>query len=326
MRRQTETDDIIDLLSSEYGIIPDSITAAPTGFSAKAAYRAVGADGNEYYLKIYDKSLPTTRFFVGRIDVYMPALDKLSALPALSGRVLNPVRTRSGAYKAETDSDAYVLFLFVNGFVPGIQGMTHGQTVELAETLALLHEVGEAVPFDTPGLAEDISLSFCERLIQFLDWLNTGYGGLFDIILPHKDMLFSAAEEALRLRDTVRTGCSHLVLCHGDAHGNNLIQSERLVLVDWEDLRIAPPEADLFIYAWHKYGDTLLEAYSVARKGYKINRELLYFYILRRRIEDVWVDIERLIEEAPDEAETAKLLGWVSLGIEEVRKIYQVER
>jgi thiamine kinase-like enzyme len=111
------------------------------------------------------------------------------------------------------------------------------------------------------------------------------------------------------------------VLCHGDAHGNNVIQGERLVLVDWEDLRLAPPEADLFIHAWHPHGDVLLKSYSAACHGYQINHELLFFYVLRRRIEDVWVDIQRLTEESPDEVETEKLLGWTRLGIEEVHKL-----
>lgn len=39
-----------------------------------------------------------------------------------------------------------------------------------------------------------------------------------------------------------------MVLCHTDAHGWNLIQSNKLVLVDWEGLRLAPPEADLNMF------------------------------------------------------------------------------
>ena len=108
------------------------------------------------------------------------------------------------------------------------------------------------------------------------------------------------------------------MLCHGDAHGNNVIQGERLVLADWEDLRWAPPEADLFMYAWHPYGRELLEAYTAARPGYRINYSLLHFYALRRRIEDIWVDIQRLTEEFPDEAEQAELLQWIRQGIEGV--------
>lgn len=312
-------DELAALLKSEYDIISSSIVLVPGGFSTKAAYHVTSMDGAEYFLKIYDKALPTTRQFVERIDIYMPVLGWLSASPALRRHVLTPIPTREGPYKAETVRDVYVLFIYVSGKMPGIQGMTEAQTIELAEILALLHDTGEAVPFEMPGLAEDISLSFCEHLIQYLSNASAEHNALFDLVSPHAELLLAAVGEALRLRDMVRLGYSPLVLCHGDAHGNNVIQSERLVLADWEGLHLAPAEADLFIHAWHPHGSTLLKKYIDARHGYQINQELLYFYILRRRLEDIWVDIQRLIEEAPDEAETAKLLDWTSQGIEQIR-------
>ena len=308
-------------LKTEYGIISNSIFPAKGGFSAKAAYRVVGADGIEYFIKVYDKFLPTTRFFVERIDLYMPVLDWLSASPNLNGRILTPIKSLNGTYKAETDNDVYALFLFVGGDAPGMQGMTKKQTAELAETLARLHDIGDSVPFETLGLSEDISLSFCEQTIDYLSKTKKKDDEVFAIVSPYANMLITASREALRLRDTIRIGYSPIVLCHGDAHGNNVIQSKQLVLADWEDLRWAPVEADLFIHCMHKHSDTFLEAYAAARRGYQINKELLYFYTLRRRLEDVWVDIQRLTEESPDEAEKAKLLDWITEGIEEVQAL-----
>ena len=307
-------------LKSEYGIIIDSILPTKGGWSSKAAYRVIGADGIEYFVKVYDKTLPTTRFFVERIDLYMPVLDWLSNTPALRGRIITPVTTRAGAYKTETNDDAYIVFLYVSGEAPGIQGMTVTQTTELAETLARLHDIGESVPFDITGLDEDISLSFCERLVRYVSKADVKNDELFAVVSPYSDMLTAAAREALRLRDKVRAGYSPIVLCHGDAHGNNVIQGKQLVLTDWEDLRRAPAEADLFIHCMHKHGDIFLEAYAAARRGYIINRKLLYFYTLRRRIEDVWVDIQRFTEEAPDKTEKEELIIWIMRGIEEIHK------
>jgi spectinomycin phosphotransferase len=319
-------DELITLLKSEYGIVSNSIFPVTGGFSTKAAYRVAGADGAEYFLKLYDKSLPTTRPFVERIDKYMPMLDWMSASSTLHGRVLTPVPARDGGYKAETDVDVCVLFIYIGGGTPGVQGMTRTQTMELAEILAHLHDAGEAVPLDISGLGENISLPFCKQLIQFINNSGMEHDVLFNIISPYSGLLLAAIRETLHLRDTVRLAYSPLVLCHGDAHGNNVIQGERLVLADWEDLRIAPAEADLFIYSWHPHGSMLLEAYAAARRGYRINHELLYFYVLRRRIEDVWSNVQRLTEEAPDEAETAKLLDWTRRGLEEVQAVYRDKR
>jgi len=319
-------DELLTLLKSEFGIVSNFIFPVPGGFSAKAAYRVASDDGAEYFLKVYDKFLPTTRPFVERIDIYMPVLDLLSASSTLRGRVLTPVPARGGAYKVETYGDVYVLFIYVRGETPGIQGMTLSQTMELAEIMALVHNAGETVPLETPGLAENISLPFCEQLTRYLNRSDTEHSTLFDLISPYAGLLHAAIRETLRLRDTVRLGYTPLVLCHGDAHGNNVIQGERLVLADWEDLRLAPAEADLFIYAWHQHGKMLLEAYTAVRRGSRINHELLYFYVLRRRIEDVWNDVQRLTEESPDEAETTKLLDWTRRGLEEIYKIYRDKR
>ena len=312
--------EISQILSEHYNIHNVSLSEVQPGWSA-LAYR-VETDSGLYFLKVYDKSLPTTHLAVERIDFYMPVLSWLSKTSALCGRILTPISTRNGTYKVETASNMYVLFSFIKGNMPGIQSMTKAQTIELAETLAILHTVSETIPFETTGLDEDVSLPFCGQMTQFLDSRNTENDTLSALIFPHTELLRESIRDVLQLRDTVRIGHSPLVLCHGDAHGNNVIQGERLVLVDWEDLRRAPAEADLFIYAWHPHGDALFEAYSAARSGYRINRKLLYFYVLRRRIEDVWVDIQRLTEENPDESEIAKLIGFIRRGIDEIKKIY----
>ncbi|MCL2671646.1 MAG: aminoglycoside phosphotransferase family protein [Clostridiales bacterium] len=308
-------------LKSAYGIDAVSIMPAMGGFSAKAAYRVTGANGIDYFVKAYDAALPTTRVFIERIESCMLVLDRLSASRALCRHILQPVASLQGRYKAETDGLVYVVFRFVHGETPGIEGMTRAQTAELAGILAALHDTD--VPFEAQGLAEDVSLSFCERLARYLGEAAAKHAELFALLHPHADMLRAAIREALRLRNTHRVGYAPLVLCHGDAHGNNVMQGERLVLADWEDLRLAPAEADLFIHAWHPYGDTLLAAYAAARGGYHINRALLYFYTLRRRIEDVWVDVQRLTEEAPSDAEAKQLLAWIKQGIMEVQKLFE---
>ncbi|MCL2120890.1 MAG: aminoglycoside phosphotransferase family protein [Clostridiales bacterium] len=314
---------LFKILESEYGIVSNTCRPVPGGFSTKASYHVIAANGVEYFLKIYDKTLPTVLPFIKRIDAYMPTLHRLSLTPALHGRILTPIPALSGAYKAETEYEVLVVFLYIKGDVPGIDGMTPAQTIELAETLALLHDSDQTGLIETTALAEDRALLFCGHLLRYLENPRAGREALTDALLSHSDILIAAIEEAFRLRDSLRFGYETLVLCHGDAHGNNVIQSNRLVLADWEDLRLAPAEADLFIHAWHPYGRLLLESYCAVRRDYQINDDLLFFYTLRRRLEDVWVDIERLTEETPDERETIELLRWIRFGIEEIKKLCQ---
>ena len=98
---------------------------------------------------------------------------------------------------------------------------------------------------------------------------------------------------------------------------------DKLVLADWDDLRWAPVEADLFIYTWHnKFKDVFLNAYCNKRNGYFINRELLNFYRLRRHIEDMWVDIERITEESPGDKIISELMGWIPESIGCIQVLY----
>lgn len=312
---------LIYLLQSEYGIKATAVFPAKGGFSTKAAFQVIGDDGTPYFVKTYDQGLPTTRFFVERISQYMPALHCLSAMQVLKERVLSPIPTKKGTYQGELEGTVYVVFHFVSGDVPGIQGMTKEQTVELAEILAALHENGDRIPFETPGLREDLSLPFCSQMMRFLDKAGENQGALSPLVSPYAPLLHTAVSKVLLLRDTVRSGYESIVLCHGDAHGNNVIQSTHLVLADWEDLRWAPPEADLFIHAWHPHGGTLLEAYAAKRKEYAIHSQLLTFYVLRRRLEDVWVNIQRLTQESPSESEATALLLRTRQGLEEVQAL-----
>ena len=67
-----------------------------------------------------------------------------------------------------------------------------------------------------------------------------------------------------------------------------------------------------------------METYTTARQGYQINKELLYFYTLRRRVEDVAVDIQRLTEESPNEAESEELLNWIKIGVDKIQELLKL--
>ena len=51
------------------------------------------------------------------------------------------------------------------------------------------------------------------------------------------------------------------VLCHTDIHGGNLIRDPqgKLWLIDWENVMLAPKEADLFAFCEEEYADLLCE-------------------------------------------------------------------
>ena len=65
-----------DIVKERFGINPKAVHEARGGFSAKA-YR-VDAGDRAYFLKVYDKSLPTMQPFIRRIDTYSQSTFKIT--------------------------------------------------------------------------------------------------------------------------------------------------------------------------------------------------------------------------------------------------------
>ncbi len=308
---------IRDLVINRFGIIPGSIIEVQGGWSAKA-YR-LDTNFCSYFLKVYDKSLPSIQPWMKRIDSYMPVLGWLSGTPELGRNVIHPITTLSDEYKAETEDDVFVLFDFIFGETPGEKGLTDAQTAELAGIIARLHNLRD-IPCDNPGLAEDISVPFCENVTAYLN-KAPGESDLDRLIYPHAKTLHAAAAETLRLRDTVRLNARPLVLCHADAHAFNVIQSDRLVLADWEDLKWGPAEMDLILFAMDSNWDIFWKAYSAVRPDFQINFDLIRFYLIRRHLEDIWGDIARISFEKPGRDETAQMTEEIKTAISGIEKL-----
>jgi thiamine kinase-like enzyme len=82
------------------------------------------------------------------------------------------------------------------------------------------------------------------------------------------------------------------VLCHNDIHGWNVITyDDKLVLLDWEGLRLAPREADLFMFKYERYWghrwDEFFDVYKKSHPHLEINETAMRFFQLRRRLSDV---------------------------------------
>ncbi|MDW7656901.1 MAG: aminoglycoside phosphotransferase family protein [Bacillota bacterium] len=310
-------DAIHNLLTIRYGITPKTICEVQGGWSAKA-YR-INTGDHSYFLKAYDKSLPSIRPWIKRIDNYMPVLGWLSGTPELGKNVIHPITTIDSRYKAETAEFVYVLFDYIVGETPGEKGLTDKQTTELAGIIARLHNL-KNIACDNPGLAEDLSIPFCEKIKLFLEKEPTN-NDLSRLIFPHTDILREAIMVTSHLRDTVRIDATPLVLCHADAHPFNVIQSDRLVLVDFEDLKWAPAEIDLIIYALSPNWEVFWNAYSAVRPDFQINSSLMKFYLIRRRLDDIWSDIARISYEKPNEEEIAQMNGWVKNAISDIKQL-----
>ena len=86
-----------------------------------------------------------------------------------------------------------------------------------------------------------------------------------------------------------------MCLCHTDIHeGNILVNNKGLILIDWEGLKLAPPEADFFDIVQREWSERFFNEYERKHPNFKIDLETLKFYQLRRTLVDIWEFIEQI--------------------------------
>lgn len=289
------------LLRSQYALEPKRISPIMGGWSA-LAYK-VECGEHSYFLKAYEKKNAATAYWTALLDDYMPILVWLNRESPLSGRVPNPVLTRDGGFKFQDDSCIFVLYDFIEGETVGERPLTCNQVIELSQIMADLHASGAVMPCSVRTPEEDFSLPFLTKLEAFLERDRADLpSDLREIALTYSAQLKNKAAELSVLADMLKRSGIPKTLCHTDAHGFNMMYSSRLILIDWEGMRLAPAEADLFIFAGKMYWEPYLERYSNLRHGYIPDPLAMRFYTLRRKLEDICAFMERIVyDDMPGE-------------------------
>ena len=280
--------EIIAVLRTEYGIIADEITPATGGWSA-AAYKVESKQGR-YFLKEYDKKRIGTAIQLEKLDLCMKAAAWLENNTGLKSRINAPLLTLNGNIRAETQNYAYLLFVYIDGITPRETPLSLQQQKEIAAITGELHRYGADIPLDFSSVKETFEIP-CDELIKMPGKPKDPL-----CLSKHYNMLMFAINWAKEMALNVKSADLPFVLCHTDIHGWNLMQSDRLILIDWESIKLAPAEADLYTFwgdwywgdfKWGSYWDTFLPIYQKLHPEYIFRKEVLMFYQIRRHIEDI---------------------------------------
>lgn len=260
------------------------------GWSAKA-FKVETKDGF-YFLKVYDKEKASTQIWTAQMDTYMTIVVWLNQNTGLKSRMISPLLTNRNEYKYEDEKIICLLYPYIDGDTLGNKAMSGQQIKEIAEILAELHKYGPEIPFATSAINENFSVPFCRELKEILLSLDKSKTSETEIILTRfKEVLFKNVKKVEELAGKLSKESLRFVLCHTDVHGWNLMQSDKLILIDWEGLRLAPPETDLFAFIgnlfWHSCSGEFMKTYQTVHTDFKVNPEVLEFYQTRRRVEDI---------------------------------------
>ena len=278
-----QNNDVKTMLKTEYGVNASGITPVTGGWCA--AYRVDSGQG-AYFMKVYDKRKSGTGAYAGRLDLTMAAASWLESNTELRGRINAPMLALNGEIKCEDENHVYLLFDFIDG-ARCERRLSKRRKDQLAEIVALLHAHGRDIPLDLSSITEDFTIP-CDELIKTPP-------GPDCFIYQYRDDIARALDKSYAMAEYVKSLDVPFVLCHTDIHGYNLMWSDRLILIDWESIKFAPPEADLNGFYpdswsagfWGDYWDSFLSVYRERHPGFTERTEVLRFYQLRRQIEDV---------------------------------------
>lgn len=292
--------DISSLLQSRYVLLCNDVTETVGGLSADAFRNIAGRE--KYFLKVYNKKNVQSVLWISNIDRYMPVLLQLLEVFGLRDRLARPIMTQNAHWRVEDEDNVYILFSYIDGDTVGDKLMTQQQVLELAELIARLHSVPLDKLHDLCLFTEDFSVSFCDALANSVASGDVGIESLEWRLMEGCSTELCKRIHRLRKLSQILSG-KHIDrhLCHTDVHGWNLMASDHLVLVDWEGLRLATPEADLYMFLHKPWWDCFWTYYRRFRPGTELNPELMESYLLKRKLEDIWVFLSRILHDELDQ-------------------------
>ena len=300
-----------NVLSKYFNLTVTYSSEQEGGWSARAF--KISTTNGIYFLKVYDKQRTATAQWTSTIDVYMPIVIWLNNNTGLESKILCPILTIDGQYRCEDEHFIYLLFPYIDGYTLCDKQMSNTQVKEIAEILAELHRYGENIPVKTSAIIEDFSVPFCSELRNILSSMDKQTDNeTVSILKEYETILIKNVEETEILAQKLSKENLKFVLCHTDVHGWNLMQYDKLILIDWEGMKLAPPEADLFAFIgdlfWHKCSKEFIAYYKKVNPDFIINTEVLTFYQIRRRIEDICAFASGLLYENIDDDERRQSL------------------
>lgn len=284
-----------NILKENYHLEPLAITPQKGGW-ASLAYKVKTKEA-VFFLKMYEKQRAATKRLADAVDDYVPLMHNFRANNILTNRVPHLVLTVNGTYKCEDTSGVYMLYHYIDGETIGERPLSEGEVQQFAETIAVLHEQESENLQAKANMVENFEVNFANDLTEALS--NHLKGDIATIVHPYKNLIMEQLVFIEKLGNELKQKKLSFSLVHTDLHPWNLMkEKDRLIIIDWEGLRLAPPEADIMFIIDEAYQEQFFRSYCQIRPHYSVNIEVLRYYQIKRKLEDIWEFIEQLLKES----------------------------
>ena len=240
--RRVEPPEIADCLRTSYGLTAARSELLEGGLDEAAwTYRVTPASGPDHVLRVKQGTPRSAAYLVPR-----------HLRDAGAEAVVAPIPTVDQRLFVERDGLTWSLFPFVSGQNGYVRGMTAQHWHRLGAALRAVHDVPADSRLSAVTPREDFNVAQYDVLASWGADAESP-DEAFTLTWNRNHATIAAMHEQLRrLAEPMRDRPRRDVVCHGDLHpGNVLIDGERVHIIDWDDVLLAPPERD-FIFAPHE--------------------------------------------------------------------------
>lgn len=276
-------------VASQFGLgVIHAITPLQPGFVAHA--HRVQTATHDVMVKTYDRTRAITERMLEYAPFYLALTAQLAQQTTLHGRIATPRPRPDGTFLYDAGTYVSAVFDYIHGVTPRTNPLSVAQRCDMATTVGRIHRVSATMVIPETRRIE----TFVPR------WDAVWYAMLtheWHMLPKPLQLMLTDARPALitlyqRMRHVgtyLQTHTPPLVLCHSDIHGwNVIVAGDHTCLIDFEGLVIAPAEQDLFCWYDDDAWPAIFATYQQVVGGHTLNVHAMYFYQVKRYLEDIY--------------------------------------
>jgi spectinomycin phosphotransferase len=287
-------DFISPVLEKEYGVSVSHIEQLYAGADQFTETYAVYDGGKKYFLKIRRK-----HFIEGSITI------PCRIFPQKGRGIIQPVKTKRGKLFLRYSGFSLVLYPFVRGESGWNRDLTETQWHAFGGFLHDLHhfkvpeDLLQNIPVENFSPVTRIKLKKNLAELRVLRPGDAVPERFRSFILEKSDTIMKMIERAGELAESRKAEKQNYCLCHGDNHAGNILldEDEKLFILDWDTIILAPKERDLkficvgIVNKWNTERE--IKLFYAAYGKPEIDKALLSYY----RHERILLDLEEYYEQ-----------------------------
>ena len=268
---------IFDLVSSSWNFKAKKIKYIDVG--STFAFILENALKMKVFLKLYKKATPSNPIecqTVESLALSCRILEHFSSVYNLKN-ITAPIKTKLGNFYYE-DQD-YILI--ISNYIAGANPRHEPNELKyekLASIFSKLHTIPilEFAELKLETFNIDYALGI-EQCLKATDSEIPQVRKMIEKFISERELLTKAINMLIELQNKFVNSPPVFIITHGDGHHFNVLQNkDETFLIDWENIKLAPRERDL----WHYASTPLIDEYLVLNPGFNINYELCKYYHL----------------------------------------------